>query len=178
MSKSDDIIWHSIVECTRYKEGIVASLMGIMEDAQCCSGAQTRPDPLQLAGHFLRGWQQGFEQLVSTAQHAGAQLQLNAVQNLQHMADALANSPLNNRAPRITARPAMLCCLSSGPGGFNSASGPVRLPRTADLGGNLSASRDGGPGEQGSVAAPEGSEEPILISEVGWCRMQTTPSAP
>ena len=122
---------------------------------ECCNAS----DPLQLAGHLLRKWQRGFGQLVTAAQLASAQAQLNTVENLHHLAEAMAQSPAQS-IRKVRARPAMLCCLSSGP------LASVKLPRAPDLGGSLSATREGGAGEQGPAGA-ESPEEPILISEVG-----------
>ena len=92
----------------------------------------------------------------------GAQLQLSTVQNLHHLADALASSP-HSSPGRRRARPAMLCCLSSGPGGMNSAPNSARFPRSPELSGSLSTAKDNSSTER---PATDGSEEPILISEV------------
>jgi hypothetical protein len=133
------------------------------EEPPCCSGSPG-PDPLQLAGQLLRRWQHGVGQLVAGAQQASAQAQLHAIENLQHLADALA-SPARGSPGRRRARPAMMCCLSSGAGGLSGPPGSVRLPRSPELGGSLNASKESSAGEQGRPGT-EGSEEPILISEV------------
>ena len=127
-----------------------------------CSNA---PDPLQLAGQLLRKWQRGFGQLVTAAQLASAQAQLNAVQNLHHLADTMAQSAAQGTRT-VRARPAMLCCLSSGPAGLHGPLATVKLPRAPELGGSLSASKESGGAEQAPAGA-ESPEEPILISEVG-----------
>ena len=134
----------------------------MLDDPPCCSGSAASQDPLQQAGQLLRNWQHGFGQLLAGAQQAGAQMQLNAVQNLHHLADALASSP-HSSPGRRRARPAMLCCLSSGPGGMNSVPNSVRLPRNPELGGSLGASKDSSSTERPGT---DSSEEPILISEV------------
>lgn len=135
-------------------------------DAPSCSDSNAGMCPLQWTGHVLRKWQRGVEQVISKAQQAGAQLQLGAVENLQHFSDALSHPTLIN-IRRRRARPTMLCCLSGAAGG--AASGPsVRLPRAPDLTSNLSLTKD--PAEQGQPGidtAGSGTEEPILISEVG-----------
>ncbi len=131
-----------------------------------CSGSMLSapPPPLQKMGDVLRNWQQGMERFLGKAQQAGAQLQLGAIENMQHFSDAISHPQLRN-GRRRRARPTMLCCLSGAAGGV-AAGSTVRLPRSSEVANSLSLTKDTMEGQAGSDTAGPGTEEPILISEV------------
>ncbi len=138
------------------------------EDAPSCSSSMSEPVPLifQNAGHILRKWQKGMELFMSRAQQASAQVQLGALENLQHFSDAIAHPQLRH-GRRRRARPTMLCCLTGAVGAGAGAS--VRLPRSSELANSLSLTKESGEqGQHGTDTAGPGTEEPILISEVGY----------
>lgn len=138
------------------------------EDTPSCSGSISEPAPfvLQKAGYILRKWQQGVELFMCKAQQASAQVQLGALENLQHFSDAIAHPQFRN-GRRRRARPTMLCCLSGAVGAGAGAS--VRLPRSSELANSLSLTKESGEqGQHGTDTAGPGNEEPILISEVGY----------
>lgn len=140
-------------------------------DTPSCSGSMpnTHPIPLQRVGDVLRNWQQGMERFLCKAQQAGAQLQLGAIENLQHFSDAVTHPSLEH-GRRRRARPTMLCCLSGAAGGVTPGSS-VRLPRSSELTNSLSLTKDSSDqGQTGTETGGPGTEEPILISEVANTR--------